>query len=184
MRCASEGKVMFRLWNSWLVLSYRLLRAEGESIAGITNRTEDGYFVVMLDYDGMEEEWVRRDLCSLQEIFRLSDFHLFRTSRHGYHAVCFDKMNFCELQDLMQNACIDIRHIHVPMRHGLKLVSLRLTRKRKAAIRYIGRLPSQHHVMQKSRGHMEFYSKAFPGMEIRRYNADTEDRIVFCTYPI
>lgn len=86
---------------------------------GWHSRCEDGMHIVFLDYDWIDEEILFQDLGWLQRRFKLSDFYVFTTKREkldifgmedvvgSYHAVCFDKLPYFEVYDVLKYSHTD-----------------------------------------------------------------------------
>lgn len=104
---------------------------EGETPAyGVTNRCQDGKFVLFLDYDNIPYEWMREELLDLQLIYRLSTIYIFETDK-GFHAMCLDKFTLPYLLKIMENTSIDPKYKDIPLKYGKRLWTLRLSEKKK-----------------------------------------------------
>lgn len=121
-------------------------------VYGYTNRCIDGKYIITLDYDGLELEWIIQELKALQEMFELGIFYIFQSNK-GYHAVCFDKVNLNEYLKIVHNTSVDSDYINVPLRYGQKLWTLRITPKNEKEIKYVDCLFSKYHKNEKSLAH-------------------------------
>lgn len=102
-----------------------------EEVMGYTNRCADGRYIICLDYDGMDYEWIVQELSYMIKDYKLGDFYIFNSSIGSYHAVCCSKVPLSLLKEIMYNASIDIRQLTVPLNMGKKLITLRITEKNK-----------------------------------------------------
>jgi len=106
------------------------MRDRKELVQGYTNRCRDGKYIVTLDYDNYNFEWIIDELKCLQADYMLGTFYMFESSPDCYHAVCLTKVSLNELVTIMRSTSIDTRYIDVPLRWGKKLWTLRLIGKR------------------------------------------------------
>lgn len=82
---------------------------------GLTNRTEDGCYLLFLDYDQVEYEVVRQDVQWLQKHFKLGPALTRTSSLSGYkdkevgnyHVFFFTRWLFPEIRDMLKYARCD-----------------------------------------------------------------------------
>jgi hypothetical protein len=53
--------------------------------------THSTSYTVFMDFDNIQDQRLDDELIPLQELFRLGDFHVFKTSEFGRHAICIDE---------------------------------------------------------------------------------------------
>src|SRR3990167_11161706 len=71
---------------------------------GTMNRTEDGKYIIYLDYDFLEEKHIVREIAHLQETMNLGNISLFQSSEKRFHVVGLTKLTAKEFVELMQNS--------------------------------------------------------------------------------
>lgn len=83
---------------------------------GIYNRCKDGLYVLYLDYDKIDLDWLLDELVKIQSHFDLGDIHVFQSSetKQGYHVMCFDKFLAVEFQSILQSSSCDEAFKKVP----------------------------------------------------------------------
>ena len=151
---------------------------------GYTNRCEDGKYIIFLDYDNLEYQWVINELRRLQSDYMLGDFYIFQSGENNYHAVCFDKVVMQELLVILKNSSVDQNYIDVPAKWGKKIWTLRLTDKKDIPIEYMRRVDSEHTGFRwQSKAHATIIENLF-GMKIRLRRADETNKICLALYTI
>lgn len=160
-------------------------RRNQEFSCGYTNRCKDGKYIIFLDYDNVELEWIENELKRLQIDFRLGDFYIFRSSEESYHAVCFDKISYSCYINILRNATVCQDYINVPMRWGRKIWTLRLTDKDDVPIKFIKMLVGDNYY-EMSSAHVKLLSKLFIDIKFDLDNKrlDNEKELVLSRYPI
>lgn len=157
---------------------------EGKQMIGYTNRCIDGKYIVFLDYDDMEWDWVADELKRLQDDFELSDFWIFKSSGISYHAVCFDKVTLKEYILILKNSSCDINYQGVPLKYGQKIWTLRLTAKEEN-IKFLGSVSSAHSLREQSTAHAMICSLLFDSpFEKKLVNPDKKKEICLARYEI
>lgn len=98
----------------WLFESSLVKKPIADTIGSI-NRTRDGY-IFYLDYDLMEEEWVKDELLALQERYDIGDILVFRSSEkdNKFHAVGFSKFTAKEWCQILDDSSCDTMFKRVP----------------------------------------------------------------------
>lgn len=133
-------------------------RKLNEPIAGITNRTEDGYYVPFLDYDEMPFEWVKGELIDIQKEYRLSKLYVFSSKQDSFHVVSFDKLTREQYQDLLSRSSCDPQYKKVPFTWGRRVATLRATEKGGRKMRLFATIdPQISHNLPKSNAHRIFF---------------------------
>lgn len=120
---------LFRLQVVWS-------RKRPEEAVGYTNRCKDGHYIVVLDYDNLEYEWIVEEVKRLQKDFCLGTFHIF-SSGNGYHAVCLDKLLLSEYLMVLHASSVDAEFYRIPLTFQRRCWTLRLTTKRGVPIRHM-----------------------------------------------
>lgn len=141
---------------------------------GLHDLCADGiYRVLYLDYDTikMPLDMLEKQLKSLQEMHRLSDLYLFKTSKDSFHVVCFDMITTCEINDILRmSSCDDSfkynwRYDYVPR-------VLRMTQKaHKNAPKLFKTLKSDYNERTKSLGHIQAYESLLGCNIPNKFNA-------------
>lgn len=79
-----------------------------QTAAGISNRTEDGHYVVFLDYDEIGLDEIENELARLQNDFDLGNFYIFGLDRpDSFHAICCTKLTAKECQEVINESGAD-----------------------------------------------------------------------------
>lgn len=103
----------FKLFNKLVVLRnpIKLYSLPTQQTIGITNRTEDNYFVLFLDYDTVEYDVVREDVDFLQKNFDIGTVITRVTQEKlnnivdkevgSYHVIGFTKFTFPEIREMI-----------------------------------------------------------------------------------
>ena len=178
------------LFGKRIMFDFNIRNNRTEYVEGYTNRCNDGKYIVMLDYDRLNIDWVVPELQRLQEDFALSDFYIFKSSESSYHAVCFDKLLLDDYVTILQNSSVDRNYLKVPLMYGQKIWTLRISDKDDVKIKYLFRVLSKSkHMRSKSKAHIEFLEGLFDNLHYRTdvndYKlVDKSDKLVFARYPI
>jgi len=153
-------------------------------VIGYTNRCMDGKYIITLDYDGLELEWIEQEIKAIQETFGLGNFYIFKSNK-GYHAVCLDKVTLNYYLKIASNTSVDEDYINVPLRYGKKLWTLRITPKNKKEINFVEELKSNHEGSRlKSYAHKTLLENYF-GLKIQEgFRFDNETNLIMAKYKI
>ena len=174
----------FNLLGKRIGFSFDIRPVKNTYIEGYCNRCKDGSYVVCLDYDNVDLDWIEPELVRLQEDFGLGSFYIFRSSESSYHCVCLDKVRFSEFLEILENSTVDPNYARVPLKHGKKIWTLRLSPKEKE-IEYIKAIRHESY-RQQSLAHGLLLEKFF-GVDVPEPDAlrsDWDKEIVFARYPI
>ncbi len=93
---------------------------------GFSSRTEDGYHIFLLDYDGVDKSVVFNDVKLLQEDIGLPPAYLFTTKKGNYHIIFLSKHPVKEIYDLMRYTSIDANFHDSPIRSKYRSWVLRI----------------------------------------------------------
>lgn len=138
-----------------------MARKQEVEVFGFTNRCMDGLYVIFIDYDGLDEDWIIGELRRLQDEFGLSTFYLSQSSRLNHHAICLDKVPLNYFLDILKNSSVDYNYMRVPLNYGRKTWTLRTSEKRGESIKFKGILPSSNKEFKKSLAHAMKLSEMF-----------------------
>ena len=156
---------------------------KNKEIVGISNRTYEGFYIPFIDYDGLKLEWIINEIMRIQKDFKLSDFYIFKSSKKGYHAVCFDKMLLQEFIILLKNTSVDKNYLSVPLKYGLKQWNLRVSKKNTIP-KLITMVTSSINTRRKSLPHIKFFEKLY-NINIKHKNNDkSQKNIYICSYKV
>lgn len=165
-----------------ILLAYK--RLQGKTINGFTNRTLDGKYIICIDYDKIKLEWITYELERIQKEHKLSTFHIFKSNTNNYHAICFDKVTYHQLINILSQTTTDPDYLNIGRRHGLKIWVLRTTPKEQP-ITYIGYVPNESD-NTKSLAHIELITKLYPQTKkyINTNKTDTYHKAIIARYQI
>ena len=175
--------IRFDCFGKRIAFDFSVRNKRVKMIDGYTNRCKDGKYVVCLDYDNVELEWIYPELERLQADFDLGTFYVFRSSENSYHCVCLDKVLFCDFVSILECSTIDPNYLKVPLKFGKKIWTLRLSPKDEE-IEFIKALPKDS-VREQSFAHGMLLEKFF-GIDVPE-SQDKEildNEIIFARYPI
>ena len=167
----------------YLKCIFEIRRKNKKYVQGYTNRCQDGKYVIFLDYDRIDPEWLVEEIKALQDEFELSDFYVFESSKNSYHAVCIDKMPLNEFVHIARNTSIDRDFIDVPMMYGKRVWTLRVTNKNDVPVRFMGKIPSAYITRYQSSAHAQKLNDFFD-LDIDVAMPDNLDKLVYCSYPV
>ena len=130
---------------------------------GTMNRIPNSnYYVPYLDYDFMEEQYVKDEVNHFQEVFNLGDMHIFQSSPKRYHALGFSKMTAREFVELLLNSSVDEGFKNVPRFYSTRNWVLRAFNKGgKDKPKYLYTLKHKTS-RQESFAHYEYLKKIYP----------------------
>jgi len=93
---------------------------------GFSSKTEDGYHIFLLDYDGVDKSVVIDDVRLLQTEEGLPPAYLFTTKKGNYHVIFLSKHPVKEIYDLMRYTSIDANFHDSPIRSKYRSWVLRI----------------------------------------------------------
>ena len=173
--------IKFNILNRRFGITLYSRKIKKEWVTGYTNRTEDGLYIITLDYDNLDQDDVINDIRRLQYEFALSDFYVFN-SGNGFHAVCLDKVTLLELRNIMENSSIDPNYMRVPFISGKRLWVLRLTNKDDKEVFYSGTIKSSYGKNRQSQAHAILLNNLFD-LGIKLIYSDGEKHLKLASYP-
>lgn len=170
------------IWGYNLTL-YKLKK--GRVVAqGTMNRTESGHYVLYVDYDLMEKQWVEDELRHMQANYILGSIHLFRSSKNHYHAICFDKLTAKEFIEILENSSCDIAFQKTPRFVTLRNWVLRCFAKGNTPKpKYLKTLKSDFGFRKESSAHWKAISSIHP--QLKKYpleNGDSSKKLYLIKY--
>lgn len=177
-------KIDLKIFHRLLKVRAYLIDVKDEDIIAYSNRTEDGFMVLFMDYDGMRFEDMVNELRWIQEQFKLSSFYLFE-GMNGYHAICLDKLILHEYQDILRCSSVDENYIKIPLKQN-KHWLLRLSNKGGSKIRFCGVVDSDYgYNFERSKAHATLLNNLFD-LEINVYEHafDEQEKVLFAKYRI
>lgn len=92
---------------------------------GFSNRTQDGRYVVFLDFDNFKLSWLLDEVARLMAWFDLSHFFIFQSGKKGYHAVCLDIVSYSTYKEILNSCSVDPSFRTVPINASYKSWILR-----------------------------------------------------------
>ena len=95
-------------------VSVALYRVRDTWTEGFMNRTKDGFYTFIIDYDGLKEEWLFGEIERLQQVYDLGDIDLFRSSDKGFHVRSSVKLTAREFVEIMNNSSCDSAFKNLP----------------------------------------------------------------------
>jgi hypothetical protein len=148
--------------------------------ARVTHSTN---YTIFMDYDNILGDRLDDELIPLQELFHLGDFHVFKTSEFGPHAICIDETPLREALDVVYSSSCD----------GMFKKGIRINEYRTWILRgwekgererpkYLRTIESPYNGERlQSQGHAMFL-QAFYGAKVRLVNPDGNDEIEIQSY--
>lgn len=132
----------------------------------------DGKYVIMGDYDNMGIETIKYELKAMQSAYGLGDFHVIESSPGKYHVICFDKVSWARLQEILQQLRID------PAYAQSRTIILRTSPKSGHEPRCVLTMQGNLNANESSKAHMSHYVNHVKNMPVDRlklYNHDNND---------
>jgi len=170
--------------NRYCLFQFQSMKIPNTPTKGLSARIPHSTnYVLFMDFDNIEDNRLDDELIPLQELFRLGDFHVFKTSEFGRHAICIDEMPLREATDVVYSSSCDAM-----FKKGIRINEFRTwilrnwekgERERPKYLRtvespYNGeRLQSQAHAI---------FLQAFYGVQVRLVNPDGNTEIEIQTY--
>ncbi len=149
---------------------------------GITNRCNDGKFVLFLDYDNVPLQWIIDEITYIQTHFSLGDLHIFKTGK-GYHVINTEKRQFGTILEIMKSTTCDPHYITVPLKYGKRVWTLRISNKKgKPNIRWIMTIKGRSRCVMSSPHN--WLLRELYGVKISERGGDGEKHFYKSTYPI
>lgn len=156
---------------------------EAEKTLGITNRTEDGNYVIFLDYDDMELSEVVDDCMRLQCDWSLGNFYLFKLGREkSFHAICCSMLNARSVYEIIGESCADAAFRNAPRLFQRSRWILRIGPKgQRTAPEYLMKVQNDG-VYQESEGHLLFLKKYYGVKDILLEEKPNNPKVQYVEY--
>jgi hypothetical protein len=130
-------------------------------------------FTIFLDYDNIQDERLEDELIYLQELYRLGDFHVFKTNEFGRHVICVDALSLREALDVVYASTCDEM-----FKRGIRINEYRTwilrnwEKGERERPQYLRTIESPHNGQRmQSQAHATFL-KSFYGVNVRLVNPD------------
>jgi hypothetical protein len=140
-------------------------------------------FAILLDYDNVKDQRLDEELVYLQELYKIGDFHIFKTNEFGRHAICIDRLPLIEALDVVYGSTCDMM-----FKRGIRINEYRTWILRawgkgeRGRPEYIRTIASPYNGQRlQSQAHADFL-KAFYGAKVRLVNPDGNDEIEINEY--
>jgi len=171
----------FRIFGKDFDFAFRIAPEKIQRIDGITNITEDGKWIIFMDFDGFKIEWLDFIVPHIQKLYGLSDAYVFQSSNDGFHVITFDKLTINKLVDVLKSSSTDPNYVFVPLRYGKRVWSLRASAKNGEKPKYLKSYKHKgRHI--RSLAHMIIFEKIY-GIKVDKSNNDgLKNHIVICDY--
>lgn len=180
-------KANFELFGFEFGLMLGARRKMKQQIAGVTNRTKDGFYVLFLDYDGIPLDWVEDEVAAIGAENRLGDVYIFESGKDHYHVVGFDKLTREEYERILHRSSCDPQYKRVPFAWGRRVATLRATPKNGRDIKFVqhGRAPEgeANFFREKSRAHKIFFEGRY-GIKAPGGVYDDHEELITARYVI
>lgn len=121
----------FKLFGSYYGIRIAKKPYIKHKMYGFTNRCIDGKYVIALDYDRVDIDWLVSEIKVMINYFNLGTIFIFESSKGSYWVVCLKKVKFRQFVDIMRSSSCDYAHMTVPLNYGMKAWTLRLSPKNK-----------------------------------------------------
>jgi len=177
-------KIKFHAFNRVFVTVFDWKKQKDE-IYGYDNKVYGLGYIVTIDYDRLELDWVIAEALELQELYGLSHFYIFETNK-GYHAVCFDKVPLTTFVSILKNSSCDPNYLDIPLKFGKLNWVLRFSEKDGKRPKFVKVVLSTRCNYKKSKAHIDTLCKFYPEIEeiISRENEDNSTKIGLANYRI
>jgi len=119
----------FKVRNLYFKAAFDIVKGREQWAQGYGNRTQDGYYITMLDYDGFLLEWVQDELRRLAHEYRLNHFFIFKSSDRHFHAVNVEKLKLRRFESILNDSSADAQFKRIPREVSLKSWILRYSEK-------------------------------------------------------
>jgi len=120
---------MIKVGHYRLTLKVSLINAKSEYCEGYGNRTQDGYYILALDYDGFRQDWVEEEMQRLAIDHDISSYAVLKCGERSYHVVGLEKMPYRAYLSLLRDSSADSAFKWIPKYVSLKRWVLRYSGK-------------------------------------------------------
>lgn len=176
----------FEIFGLEIDLNFRILKKRTKKISGYTNKCMDGKYILTLDYDNQELEWIIEELQQIQQLYELSTILIFKSSETGYHAVCFDKLTMQEWYNILKVSSADYWYKTIPLKYGKRLWTLRCSDK-SSPIYLVKVLTSYCNKRQLSKAHYKAVTNIFKLKHLKEFkkaNFDNLNNLILAKYTV
>jgi len=164
-----------------ITFSWKIIPTREVWTGGFDSRTEDGMYVIFLDYDEIKWEILLDDLRNLIERFKLSHFYVFETAPDSYHAICLDKFPLKYAQQIIDYSCADYAFKRGAYLDMSRCWTLRTMKDYRPKPKYIGIVESPYCEYEQSSAHAEFLRRYY-GVPVELKKPDNLEHIWFEKY--
>lgn len=167
-------------------LAFRSYKSFDTFLTGITNRCNNGEYILFLDYDEVPIKWIEEELNYLLETQDLNHFYLFKTNK-GYHAINLEKRPLKRIIELLDLTSTDYNFKIVPLMRAKKVWTLRITPKKSEGegIKYLKLLTTiKNNGLVISSPHYAFLRKFYKVTKLKNILEDGEEDFTTSYYHI
>lgn len=100
--------------NYILGLELSLIKKGPLYVEGYTNRTDDGKYILFLDYDKYKIEWIEEELRRINEFYGLDHFFILQSSEKSFHVVSLCKLSARTFRNIIFQTGSDPAFRNVP----------------------------------------------------------------------
>mgnify|MGYP001612977110 CR=1 FL=1 len=146
-------------------------------VNGLSNATEDGQYVLFIDYDNVSKEIVMEDTERLIREYNLPSFYLFTTKEKNnignYHLINLMKLNYEEIIEILSKCRCDNNYKSMNLRNVYKSWVLRISIKDKRSNpKFLKAIPSIFEGTEISKAHLDFLNKIYKLPKYKYTNLD------------
>ena len=161
-------ELVLKFWTNKLVLKANLMKVRTTWTGGTHNRTEDGMYVLYLDYDRLFIDEIERELQRLHDMFDIGTCLLFNSSDTGVHVVSLCKFSAKEYLRIVNHSSCDVAFKNVPVFSTRPVWVLRFEGKGKTPRpKYLNTLEFESD-KECSLAHYKFFSTLYPEAKIKK----------------
>jgi hypothetical protein len=151
------------------IVKFEAFKSPELTTIGISNLTQDGRYVLFMDYDDIREEDLQIEINRMIRDYGISHFLILKTSKMGYHVISFDKFKLSHIKNILNNSLCDYSYKNIPLKSDKGYI-LRIFEKRDLDGRIVKEKPQFHNLKinmdllserEKSRAHYELYCLLF-----------------------
>lgn len=177
-------KINLSLFNIEIGIIASARKKRTETVKGITNRCDDGHYILFLDYDNIPYEWLKEELKALQVEFSIKELFILKSSSDSYHIISFEKFTREEYEQILHRSSCDKGYKTIPFIWGKKLNTLRITEKNGKKPEFFDYINYGGLIMNReiSKAHSKMFKLLYDLNPIG--NKDNSENIIFAEYKI
>lgn len=177
--------MILKIFNHRIGIHIHHKKIEHKTVTGYTNRTQDGKYLVFLDYDGTTQPQVKLEVEELIYKHKLGNSILVQSNKgNHHHFICFDKMERREFYGVLKDSGCDYKYKSVPIRAKHWSWVLRTTPKDKFRPKIIQTfITPYNNIREKSSPHIRIANRTYD-CNIRDDNEDRRTKIVIGEYEV